>query len=164
MVFHLYQDVVGNWRWYLAAPNGVKLAVSPVAANGAPQPAQKFPPVKFLEWVKTQLAMADAVHSCYEAGPFGYVLHRELVKLGVHNLVVQPVCLDEQHKGVNHDKSDARQLALRLDRSTWPATITPWPPRACPRPRRSSGASKAASANCSSGRSNAWPRKAGACS
>jgi len=30
MVFHLYQDVVGNWRWYLAAPNGVKLAVSPV--------------------------------------------------------------------------------------------------------------------------------------
>ena len=30
MVFHLYQDVVGNWRWYLAAANGVKLAVSPV--------------------------------------------------------------------------------------------------------------------------------------
>jgi hypothetical protein len=24
--------------------------------------------------------------------------------------------LDEQHKGVNHDKSDAKQLALRLDR------------------------------------------------
>ncbi len=31
MVFHLYQDVVGNWRWYLSAPNGVKLAVSPVS-------------------------------------------------------------------------------------------------------------------------------------
>jgi transposase len=30
--------------------------------------------------------------------------------------VVQPVCLDERHKGVNHDKSDARELALRLDR------------------------------------------------
>jgi transposase len=38
------------------------------------------------------------------------------VKLGVHNVVVQPVCLDEHHKGVNHDKSDARELALRLDR------------------------------------------------
>jgi hypothetical protein len=41
-------------------------------------------------------------------------LHRDLVALGVRNLVVQPVCLDEQHKGVNHDKSDAKQLALRL--------------------------------------------------
>lgn len=29
---------------------------------------------------------------------------------------MQPVCLDEHHKGVNHDKSDALQLALRLDR------------------------------------------------
>ena len=26
------------------------------------------------------------------------------------------MCLDEQHKGVNHDQSDAKQLALRLDR------------------------------------------------
>ena len=46
----------------------------------APQPAQKFEPAKFLTWVKTQLVLAEAVHSCYEAGPFGYVLHRELVK------------------------------------------------------------------------------------
>jgi transposase len=46
----------------------------------------------------------------------GYGLHRELVALGVHNLVVQPVCLDEHHKGVNHDKSDAKELALRPDR------------------------------------------------
>ena len=36
--------------------------------------------------------------------------------MGIHNLVVQPVCLDERHTGVNHDKSDARELALRLDR------------------------------------------------
>jgi len=84
--------------------------------HSAPQPAQKFTPAKFREWIKTQLPLATAVHSCYEAGPFGYGLHRELVALGVHNLVVQPVCLDEQHKGVNHDKSDAKQLALRLDR------------------------------------------------
>ena len=61
-------------------------------------------------------AAGRAVHSCYEAGPFGYGLHRHLVALGVHNLVVQPVCLDERHTGVNHDKSDAKELALRLDR------------------------------------------------
>ena len=84
--------------------------------NRAPQPAQKFTPAKFLAWVKTQLPLAEQVHSCYEAGPFGYGLHPALVALGIHNLVVQPVCLDEQHKGVNHDKSDAKQLALRLDR------------------------------------------------
>jgi transposase len=84
--------------------------------HSAPQPAQKFAPAKFLEWIKTQFPLAEQVHSCYEAGPFGYGLHRDRVALGVHNLVVQPVCLDEQHKGVNHDKSDAKQLALRLDR------------------------------------------------
>lgn len=84
--------------------------------HSAPQPAQKFTPAKFLDWIKTQLPLAGQVHSCYEAGPFGYGLHRDLVALGVQNLVVQPVCLDEHHKGVNHDKSDAKQLALRLDR------------------------------------------------
>ena len=92
------------------------IVVVRILENRAPQPAQKFPPPKFLAWIKTQLPLAEAVHSCYEAGPFGYGLHRDLVALGVHNLVVQPVCLDEQHKGVNHDKSDAKQLALRLDR------------------------------------------------
>ena len=64
--------------------------------NSAPQSAQKFTPTKFLEWIKSQVPLAEAVHSCYEAGPFGYELHRDLVGLGVHNLVVQPVCLDEQ--------------------------------------------------------------------
>lgn len=28
MIFHIYQDVRSEWRWYLAAPNGVKLAAS----------------------------------------------------------------------------------------------------------------------------------------
>jgi transposase len=92
------------------------IVVVRIVDHSAPQPAQKFTPAKFSEWVKTQLAQAGAVHSCYEAGPFGYGLHRDLTALGVQNLVVQPVCLDERHKGVNHDKSDAKELALRLDR------------------------------------------------
>src|SRR5262245_44560470 len=92
------------------------IVVVRILDRGAPQAAQKFAPGKFLEWVKTQLALADAVHSCYEAGPFGYGLHRDLVQLGVQNVVAQPVCLDERHTGVNHDKSDARELAQRLDR------------------------------------------------
>jgi transposase len=92
------------------------IVVVRILDHSAPQPAQKFTPAKFVAWVKTQLAQAGAVHSCYEAGPFGYGLHRELVAVGVRNVVVQPVCLDEHHKGVNHDKSDARELAQRLDR------------------------------------------------
>ena len=84
--------------------------------HSAPPPAQRFTPAQFLQWVRTQLPLAAVVHSCYEAGPFGYGLHRELVALGIRNVVVQPVCLDERHTGVNHDKSDAKELALRLDR------------------------------------------------
>jgi transposase len=84
--------------------------------NSAPQPAQRFAPADFFKWIQSQLRQAAQVHSCYEAGPFGFVLHRRLIALGVHNVVVQPVCLDEQRKNVNHDKSDALALAQRLDR------------------------------------------------
>src|SRR5438477_5237725 len=82
------------------------IVVVRILEHSAPQPAQKFSPARFKEWVKTQLPLAQEVHSCYEAGPFGFVLHRELVKMGINNVVVQPVCLDERHTGVNHDKSD----------------------------------------------------------
>lgn len=92
------------------------IVVVRILDHGAPQPAQQFTPAQFLVWVKSQLAQADQVYSCYEAGPFGYVLHRQLTALGVQNVVVQPVDLDERHKRVKHDKFDARQLAVRLDR------------------------------------------------
>ncbi len=92
------------------------IVVVRILDHSTPQPAQKFTPAKFMAWVQAQVKQADTVHSCYEAGPFGYGLHRDLVKLGVQNVVVQPVCLDERHTGVNHDKSDAKELAQRLDR------------------------------------------------
>lgn len=92
------------------------IVVVRILDNSSSQPAQKFSPAQFLNWIEGQLEQAQKVYSCYEAGPFGYCLHRKLIQLGVHNVVVQPVCLDEHHKGVNHDKSDAKQLALRLDR------------------------------------------------
>lgn len=92
------------------------IVVARIVENSAPQPAQRFKPADFLKWVRTQLAQAEQVHSCYEAGPFGFVLHRQLSAMGIHNVVMQPVCLDERHKKVNHDKSDAREIAQRLDR------------------------------------------------
>ena len=33
------------------------------------QPAQRFTWAKFRAWMKTQITLADTVHSCYEAGP-----------------------------------------------------------------------------------------------
>jgi hypothetical protein len=79
--------------------------------------------------------------------------------LGISNRVVQPVCLDAQRKGDNHDKSDAKELAQRLDRYVAGndhalATVR------IPRQRKNSGASPAASASNSSRKSSGWPPRA----
>src|SRR5204863_8417880 len=70
-----------------------------IIENAAPQPAQKFTPEKFLVWVKTQGAQAEVVLSCYEAGTFGFVLHRQLTGLGVKNLVVGGLFGRAPHRG-----------------------------------------------------------------
>lgn len=80
-----------------------------------PQPPQKFSPAQFREWVQHQTTQATQVFSCYEAGAFGYGLHRDLTVLGVRNVVVCPQQLDERHIGVKTDKTDARALVLKLD-------------------------------------------------
>lgn len=84
--------------------------------HATPQPAQKFTPQAFLEWAKKQLAQAQEVYSCYEAGPFGYVLHRQLEEMGICNFVIRPQDWDELHKGVKTDKTDALALVQRLSR------------------------------------------------
>jgi len=103
----------------------VKLAMDVHAASivvvrmvdGAkPQPPQRFQPAPFLAWVKKQQALAREVVSCYEAGPTGYWLDRQLRGLGVRNYVVCPMCLDERRRGVVNDRTDATELATRLDR------------------------------------------------
>jgi transposase len=87
-----------------------------IVDGGAPQPAQRFEPVEFLLWVAKQLTLAEKVFSCYEAGPFGFSLHRKLQKMGATNYVVRPKDWDEYGKRVKTDKRDAQQLALHLDR------------------------------------------------
>ena len=84
--------------------------------NAHPQRAQKFTPEEFLVWAGKQLSLAEEVHSCYEAGCFGYVLHRQLAALGIKNLVIQPQNWDERHKGVKTDQLDALAMVQRLDR------------------------------------------------
>jgi transposase len=84
--------------------------------GGAPQPPQRFSPRQFLEWAKKQTALARQVYSCYEAGPFGYRLHRKLKDLGITNYVIRPRDWDEYGKKVKTDKRDAKQMVLNLDR------------------------------------------------
>ena len=77
-----------------------------------PQPVQKMTFEALLRFVAKQRDLAGEVHTCYEAGAFGYYLHRKLEALGVSNLVVQAQDWDERGKGVKTDRIDA--LALRL--------------------------------------------------
>jgi len=84
--------------------------------GGAPQPPQRFSPEQFVAWAKKQAALAEKGYSCYEAGPFGYSLHRKLTALGITNYVVRPRDWDEYGKKVKTDKRDAKGLVLNLDR------------------------------------------------
>jgi transposase len=81
-----------------------------------PQPAQKMGWGRCLEWIQAQVSSGAKVHSCYEAGPCGYGLHRALSAMGVSNLVVAPQRWDESGRRVKTDKRDAKELVDRLDR------------------------------------------------
>lgn len=82
----------------------------------APQPAQRFSPDGFVAWAAKQAQLADVVHCCYEAGPFGFGLHRRLSRLGIKSLVVRPRNWDEYGKKVKTDRRDALALVSCLDR------------------------------------------------
>jgi len=66
--------------------------------------------------VETLAAGGVPVISCYEAGPCGYGLHRQLTALGVTNYVVVPQRWDAEGQRVKTDARDARELCDRLDR------------------------------------------------
>lgn len=84
--------------------------------SATPQPAQKLTPAEFVRFARKQVSLAEEVHTCYEAGPFGYGLHRELLKMGIRNVVVRPQNWDELGRRVKTDKTDALALVQRLDR------------------------------------------------
>jgi transposase len=55
-----------------------------------------------------------SVHSCYEAGPCGYVLHRRLAEAGINNIVIAPQKLGAG-KRQKTDALDALSLVELLD-------------------------------------------------
>lgn len=92
------------------------ISVARIIDGLAPQPAQRFSPDGFLVWAQKQLAQAQRVYACYEAGPLGYCLQRRLMALGVVCYVVPPRDWDQYGKKVKTDRRDAQELALALDR------------------------------------------------
>ena len=85
--------------------------------HAVPKPAQRIDTEKLLTWVAALKAKhpGASVHACYEAGPCGFWLYRELVALGVDCHVVAPVALNGRRKT---DQRDARALCDQLDRYT----------------------------------------------
>jgi len=83
--------------------------------GSAPQRAKRFTPAEFIAWAQALSTQCDELHSCYEAGPFGYTLHRRLTQMGVTNHVIRPINWDEHAKNVKTDARDATQMVLCLD-------------------------------------------------
>lgn len=66
--------------------------------------------------MKKQCRPAKRLVRCYEAGCFGYVLHRKLEAMGIESLVVRPRDWDEYGFSVKTDARDAGELFIHLDR------------------------------------------------
>ena len=84
--------------------------------GSSPKPPQRFKPADFLKWIKQKVAAGHRVVTCYEAGPFGFTLHRQLTQLGVTNYVIRPRNWDDQHTRVKTDRTDALAMLNALDR------------------------------------------------
>ena len=61
-------------------------------------------------------------HSCYEAGGFGFWIHRELVKLGIKNIVINAAVIPttDKEKKNKQDRIDSRKLCREL--ANWSLT------------------------------------------
>jgi transposase len=90
--------------------------VSRQVDGATPQPVQKMTYDELMLFVVKQQKLTRSVVTCYEAGAFGFHLHRRLEELGIKNYVVQPQDWDERGKGVKNDRLDAAALCQRLDR------------------------------------------------
>lgn len=85
------------------------------ADGSAPERAKRMKPDDFLRWVYQLKQQCQSLYTCYEAGPFGYGLHRKLEAMGITNYVIRPINWDTHGKNVKTDARDALQMALSLD-------------------------------------------------
>jgi transposase len=87
-----------------------------IQLDGArPQRPQKMTTAEVLILVRGLIAAGKKVSACYESGPCGYGLHRELLAAGATNYVVVPEVLADGRKQKT-DNLDAAALTDALDR------------------------------------------------
>jgi transposase len=87
-----------------------------IQLDGAvPLRPQKMTAAELVKLVKGLVAAGRKVFSCYESGPCGYWLHRELLAVGATNYVVVPEVLADGRKQKT-DSLDSTALADALDR------------------------------------------------
>lgn len=96
--------------------HAVQITVCRQVEGRLPQPAQSRSWPACVDWIVAHVRQGATVHTCYEAGPCGYGLHRQLTAAGVQNLVVAPQVWDERGRRVKTDRRDARALCQRLER------------------------------------------------
>ena len=91
--------------------------VAAIQEEGAhPKPPQRFKPADFLRWIDQQRARGFRIVTCYETGPLGFTLHRQLAARGVTNYVVRARVWDEHRGRVKTDRLDALWMLNALDR------------------------------------------------
>lgn len=87
-----------------------------VQLDGAmPLRAQRMSVEQLRSLVRGLIEAGRKVYSCYEAGPCGFWLHRELMAMGAINYVVAPESLKNGRKQKT-DRLDAAALTDQLDR------------------------------------------------
>lgn len=79
----------------------------------SPKSPQKLDPDGFLAWIAKQANRVGEIHNCYEAGCFGFVLHRKLEAIGVKNLVVRPRNWDVPRSLGDNTRAQRRHTARR---------------------------------------------------
>jgi transposase len=108
---------LGGSKWVLAFSDGrnaKKARTKTVVAGDVPGLFHEVVQAKR----KLELAPAARVHCCFEAGRDGFWLHRELVRCGVENLVVDAASLEVSRQGrrAKTDRIDAQRLLSALIR------------------------------------------------
>ncbi len=90
----------------------VTLAVLPTDATAPRRPQRLLNDPRRLKRFFDRLATEGTIRACYEAGPAGYVVQRQLTAWGYHCDVIAP-SLTPQRPGQQrkHDKYDATELA-----------------------------------------------------
>ena len=111
----LYLSIeLSSSQWKLTLTNGDRMRERNVDAGNVGDLERELGQAK----EKLELPKDCPVHCCYEAGRDGFWLHRELMKRGVNNVVVDPSAIEmnRRMRQTKTDRVDGRKLVAQLVR------------------------------------------------